>query len=232
MVTVLITSFLLLAVVSFAIYRWQRIASNDNGSQSLPPAPDFEGLFADSIEEEQLRLNAEQSETELKEKRKELFGRAKDGDKSSLLEAHAYGDKKFYDEVLDALVQFAPNEKQVFALASYVSRSGKLRVNKSLANAFTESWKCSPNRQTTAQMLHVAAMTGDASVYHKAVELVQLIRIEGKLPDIAPEELTQLIESEYWLLPSDARNSGAGFLLKRELAKVRRELAAHEKLDR
>lgn len=232
MVTVLITSFLLLVVVSFAIYRWQRVASSDSGNQSLPPTPDFKGLFADSIEEEQLRLNAEQSEAELKEKRIELLERAKGGDKTSLLEAHKSGNKKLYDEVLDALVQCAPNEKQIFALASYISRSGNLPVNQTLANAFAESWKRSPNRQTTAQMLHVAAMSGEASVYHQAVELVLQTRREGNLSDVSPEELSQLIESEYWLLPSDARSSGAGFLLKRELAKVRREFAAHEKRDR
>jgi acyl-homoserine lactone acylase PvdQ len=226
MVTVLVTSILLLVVIAFAIYRWQRVASSENGNKTLPSAPDFEGLFAESIAEEQLRLNAAQLEEKLAEKRSELLTRAGEGDKSALSEAHQTGNADFYDEVLDTLVQRAENAKQVFALASYLSRNGNLPINVTLARAFTDIWKHAPDRHTTAEMLHVAALAGDSAFYQQVIEFVLQYWREQRLQDIKAEELIALIESEFWLIPSNARDSGAGFLLKRELAKIRRELAA------
>ena len=82
------------------------------------------------------------------------------------------------------------------------------------------------DRRTTAAMLHVAALAGDAKFYQQAIETALLYWREQKLSDMTAEELTQLIESEFWLIPPDARNSGAGFLLKQKLAHVRRELTA------
>lgn len=225
MVTVLITSFLLLVIISFAVYRWQHIEPNDHANRALPPSPDFGGLFADSVAEENARLNAEQVEEALKEKRRVLCLRATEGDREALPEAHNSGDSRIYDDVLNALVHRAENAKQVFALASYIARSD-LPVNLMLAEAFTDNWKLAPDRRTTPEMLHVAGLTGDAAFYQHAIELVLQSWREQRLHDIAPEELGQLIESEFWLLPSSARDSGAGFLLKQELAKIRRELAA------
>lgn len=227
MVIALITSFFLLAIFSFAIYRWQRTSSNENANQALPPSPDFKGLFAASGAEDQRTLRAAQLEKELAELRQSLLARAAGGDKEALPEAHLSGDRNLYDEVLDALVRRAENEKQIFALASYIARSSEsLPVNQQLAEAFIETWKLAPDRRATAEMLHVAALAGDAAVYQHAIELALQYWREGRLSNIRAEELAQLVESEFWVIPSNARNSGAGFLLKRKLASVRRELAA------
>ena len=223
MIAFLITSFFLLAAISFAIYRWQHVSPGESANRALPPPPDFKSLFADSIAEEQARLNAAQSEKELALKRHTLCTRAAAGDKAVLPEARESGDRDLYDEVLNALVRRAENEKQVFALASYIARSDGLRVNLQLAEAFTENWKHAPDRRTTAEMLHVAALAGDAKFYQQAIETALLYWREQKLPDMSAEELTQLI-------PPDARNSGAGFLLKQKLAHVRRELTATTKM--
>jgi hypothetical protein len=48
----------------------------------------------------------------------------------------------------------------------------------------------------------------------------------GQLPWLSAAQLSATIESEYWLLAPEARNSGAGFLLQQQLVAVRRELAA------
>ncbi len=229
MIAFLITSFFLLAAISFAIYRWQHVSPGESANRALPPPPDFKSLFADSVAEEQARLITAQSEKELAEKRRQLLSRADAGDKAALPEAHESGDVDLYDEVLNALVRRAENEKQVFALASYIARSDGLPVNLKLAEAFTENWKHAPDRRTTAEMLHVAALAGDAKFYQQAIETALLYWREQKLPDMAAEELAQLIESEFWLIPPDARNSGAGFLLKQKLAHVRRELTAMTK---
>ena len=223
MFAVLITSFLLLAAISFAIYRRQHVSPGESANRALPPPP---SLFADSIAAEQARLDAAQSEKELAEKRLQLLSRADAGHRDALPEAHACGDKGLYDEVLNTLVSRAENERQVFALASYIARSDGLPVNLKLAGAFTENWKHAPDRCKTAEMLHVAALAGDAKFYQQAIETALLYWREQKLTDMTAEELSQLVESEFWLIPPDARNSGAGFLLKQKLAHVRRELMA------
>lgn len=226
MVTVLITSFLILAVISFAIYRWQRTVSSDDGNHALPPPPNFEGLFAESVSEEQFRFNAAQLESDQVEKRRELLKRAVECDKKTLSEAQRFDDGKFYDEVLNELVRRTENEKQVLALASYISRNPALAVNSPLARAFTETWKRSPDRHSTAEMLHIVALSGDVALFQESIGLLLKYWQEKRLQDITPEELVALVEGEFWLIPSSARNSGAGFLLKRELAKFRREIAA------
>ncbi len=227
MVTVLIASFILLAAISFAIYRFRQNAlPGEQETQALPPPPpDFKGLFHDPGQE--ARLRAEQFEKERAEWRQALLARAASGDKETLVEADLMYESEAYDEVLNILVERAENEKQLLSLVSYIARSDSLPVNKKLAEAFIESWKLSPDRRTTAKMLHLAAKVGEAVVYQNAIESALQGWRERKLPDINAEELAQLIESEFWVVPSSARNSGAGFLLKRELAKVRRELAAH-----
>jgi hypothetical protein len=82
----------------------------------------------------------------------------------------------------------------------------------------------SPNRTSTANLLHVAALADDAKNYGRAVELVMLSWRDGSLPDLSARELQSLFNSEYWVLSSRTRTSGAGFVLKETLSSVNREL--------
>jgi hypothetical protein len=226
MVIVLSTSFLLLALVSVAIYFWQRTPPNDNPNRTLPPPPDFRGLFdAPDIDAEEELLKTAAAENDFAEKRRALLFRAADGDKAALTDAQENGDRTLYDEVLNALIHRIENEKQLLALVSFIARSDSLAVNHNLARTFLESWKRAPDRLTTAEMLHLSARVGDAALYQHAIEMVLQYWREQKLQDITPEELAQLVQSEFWILPSDVRNSGAGFLLKQKLAGVRHQLA-------
>jgi hypothetical protein len=97
-------------------------------------------------------------------------------------------------------------------------------VNTALARAIFNSWRRSPDRSSTAKALHIIALANDASLYTEAVETAMAFWREGKLTCTTPEELRALLEGEFWLLSSNVRSSGAGFLLKRTLASVRREL--------
>ncbi len=234
MVTVLLTSFLLLALIAFAIYRLQRVSPDDTRLQPLPPQPEFEGLFADSQKEEHARLKEAESRVDEEAKRRDLIARAKSGDKATLLEAHNGGDAELYDELLDLQVIRATNPTDVLALASYLSRSGGLPVNIRLAEAFINVWKQAPDRRSTSEMLHISALAGDSGFYLRAMSAALQFMSDQVLRDMSPQELAQLIESEFWLIPASERDSGSGFLLKRELAKMRRKLAArqHESSDK
>ncbi len=82
----------------------------------------------------------------------------------------------------------------------------------------------SPNRSSTAKLLHIAALTDDAKNYGRAIELVLMSWRDGTLADLSAVELQALINSEYWVLSSHTRSSGAGFVLKRTLSIANREL--------
>jgi acyl-homoserine lactone acylase PvdQ len=229
MVTLLITSFFLLAGITYAVYLWQRPSSNKEAEFSLPP-PRSGGLFEDKgLNEPPRELPGARSQF-LETRRQALIARAAAGDKETLNEAHATNDRELYEEVLDTLVKRADSEHRLLSLTSYITRSNEhLRVNKRLAERFIESWKTKPDRKTTAKMLHVAALAGEANIYQTAIETAYQFWRTQRLTGISADELRQLIESEFWILAPAVRNSGAGFVLKRKLAQLRRQLVAAAK---
>jgi len=81
-----------------------------------------------------------------------------------------------------------------------------------------------PNRTTTTNLLHVAALADDAKNYGRAVELVLMSWQDGSLSDLSARELQALFNSQYWVLSSRTRTSGAGFVLKETLSSANREL--------
>ena len=226
MVTLLITSFLLLAGITYAVYLWQRPSSGRDSEALLPP-PAGASLFGDGAGEGPAPRELTGGETLAEEERAALRERAAAGDKGALDAAQAAGDVALYDQVLDALVERADSDPKLLALVSHISRSGaRLRVSRRLAEKFIESYRRAPDRATTMKMLHVAAESNDAGVYRAAVETAHQFWRDRRLTGISADELRQLFESEFWLLAPEVRNSGAGFLLKRTLARLRRQLVA------
>jgi hypothetical protein len=218
MVTFLITSFLILGFFIVVVYLWQKPRASVE-SHELAPAPEPRGLFSAEQSNPLIELAAEDQEQKLAG----ILRRANEGDTNALKDAHLEREPAFYGAVLDALVNHATTEPQLLSLVSCVTRS-ELPVNTALARAIFNSWQRSPDRSSTTKALHVVALANDASLYTEAVESAMACWREGKLPDITPEELQALLEGEFWLLSSNTRSSGAGFLLKRALASARREL--------
>jgi hypothetical protein len=222
MVTVLVTSLLLFAAISYAIYWWQRSSSTTDATRALSPSRPG-GLFSELKPAEEAALLAAEKEAQFSAQRNALLLRAAQGERKVLDEAQAIMDANLYDEVLDTLTKQANSEQSLLSLVSYIARSDSLRVNQNLAVKFIESWKRAPDRGATAKMLHVAALAGDAAVYRQAIETAFEFQRDGRVPSLSADELRQLVESEYWLLPAESRNSGAGFVLKRTLARFRSE---------
>ena len=220
MFTFLITSIFLFAAIVFAIYLWQRPSSNESSQRVLTP-PRYAGLFDGTEERAQEQALLEQKEAEAW--RQEILAHAAEGKKEALNEAHAEYDAALYDEVLNVLVERATeSDTGLLALASYITRHEQLRVNTHLAEAFIEAWKVSPDKASTVKMLHIAALSDDAKVYQKAVETAHQFQLEGRAGDLSLEELRVLADGEYWVLSQKTRSSGAGFVLKRLLATLRK----------
>jgi hypothetical protein len=228
MVTFLITSFFVLALLAIAIYFWQKPTSSTE-VEALRPPPG-RGLFIDGTPDGQALAKAEaesQATANAVTLHSELIARAKRGEKSVLQEVRNVGDADLYEEALNVLVAGADSDPKSLSLVSYVTRH-ELRVNKKLAERMIDSYKNAPDRNATAKMLHVAALSDDATVYQGAVEAALKFWREGHLSEISSRELRSILEGEFWILSSPTRSSGAGFLLKQALAGARRELeAAH-----
>jgi hypothetical protein len=92
------------------------------------------------------------------------------------------------------------------------------------AIAAIKAFQESPNRTSTAKLLHAAALSDNAKNYGRAIELVLLSWRDGSLSDLSARELQELFNSEYWVLSSHTRTSGAGFVLKSTLTDANREL--------
>lgn len=97
-------------------------------------------------------------------------------------------------------------------------------AKKALAEEFIAAWQVSPDRVSTAKMLHLAALADDADLFRSAVETALIVWQSGSVPDLSAAELQTLFNSEFWILSTAVRSSGAGFVLKRTLSRAKREL--------
>jgi hypothetical protein len=223
MVVLIVILVLALTGVALTAYFWKRTPKTSIDHDIAPPR--FAGLFANR-DSSSLEAGASE-EAEHLQLRAMLIERARAGDLATLSEAHSTGDGALYGEVLDALIESASaSEEKLGALITRISKSSELRANKRLAEQMLPSWKAHPDRRSTTEMMHIAALSDDAEVYQQAIELVTSFWQQGRLHEFRPEELVELFNSQYWILAPEARRGGAGFALKRKLAGVRRELAA------
>ena len=217
MVTLLITSVFVigLIVIAAVYFRQKSVHASQTMELPLPPKPPA-GLFSDY-------QPAQLPPTSSEEPHNAIIELAKTGDTKALQDAHAINDRALYDEVLNTFVAQVNTEAQLLSLVSHVTRN-ELPVNKTLARKSIDYWIGSLDRNTTAKLLHIAALSDDADTYGQAVEVVLDSWRDGKLPDVSAIELQSLFNGEFWVLSSNTRSSGAGFVLKRTLSTAKREL--------
>ncbi len=221
MIAIIVISFLALIGAVFTIYLRQRTPSDATDNRVLP-APHFKGLF----DRPNAALLIEEQQRTIASRRQKLLELASTGDLNALAEAHSTRDAMLYADVLSTLAERASERQEnLAALVSHISKSNELRANKELAQRLIETWKAAPDRRSTTEMIHIAALSDDAETYEQAIEAALEVFQSGQLPWFKPEELAGLFVSQYWVIAPEARRGGAGFALKRRLSGVRRELA-------
>ena len=87
-------------------------------------------------------------------------------------------------------------------------------------------WSKSFDQRSFVDMLYLAALSDDVAIFKRAVEVSSRRFVAGGLPQVSARDFLATVESAYWLVATEVRYSGSGFLLKRLIADVRRELAA------
>lgn len=232
MSAVFIITLIFLAAVAYTLYRKQQELNSYRADNELGPVRP-RSLFEDSPEtaarvpprqlpEESGRAEAEQQQ----QRRGQMLARAREGDYATLAEAHGENDPPFYHTLLAELMNWAAHsENNLGELASFIATDKEVRSNAALSDAYVELWKATPDLTTTARMLHLAALADDADAFRRAVDAAVAASQAGRLPQVAPGDLRALIESEFWVMTTEARVTGAGFVLKQRLAALRDELA-------
>ncbi|HZT61146.1 MAG TPA: hypothetical protein VFA21_21245 [Pyrinomonadaceae bacterium] len=225
MSAILIISVFLIVVASIAILRTKRQPSRDAAGYFHPDArPPL--LFGGEDKTGGTDSDAEDASEAF---RKGLLSRAAQCDFEVLKDAG--GDAGLYRLVLKRLVENAVSAEELGALADFITRNEGLRADAALAELLLEDFEENPSRASVLRLLRVAALSDDASVFERAVSSVTRARKDGRLDGLRADELQALFEGEYWLLSSEAKRSGAGFLLKQRLAHARRELSAEARRD-
>ena len=113
----------------------------------------------------------------------------------------------------------APAEKRVPELEQKADRATFEQAIQAI-----REFQQSANRNTTTKLLHAAALSDNAKNYERAIELVLMSWRDGSLSDLSAKELQSIFSSEYWVLSSRTRTSGAGFVLKQTLSNANREV--------
>lgn len=229
MVILLFTSIVIILLVA-VVYLWQKPSSPTlDAFEAHPPLPPSEprSLFAggNANQDPELGESAPQTTREL------LLKRAASGDNTALDEAQKNFDRNTYDEILAALVLHADSDARLLSVLTHVTRN-ELPISKALAEAGIRSWKKSPDRGSTSRTFHITALADDPGLYQATVDSALEFFRKGILVDVSAAELRALFDGEYWVLSSETRSSGAGFILKRSLAKARRELEAAMAADK
>ncbi|HLM54909.1 MAG TPA: hypothetical protein VK422_02200 [Pyrinomonadaceae bacterium] len=214
----LIISILLLAAASYSTLRSKRKSSRAAGY--LPdPAP--RSLFGPADEPGVSRK--EEKAKEEAARREEVLALAAAGNRGALVDAAEMGDAVFYRRALDGAVKSLESKAELSSLSAYLV-SHKLRASTALAQRLLEHWKERPSRQGVAELLRVSALSDDAGAFSRAVAGVFDAWRGGKIEGLSSTDLRDLFEAEYWLLSSEAKRSGEGFLLKQQLSDLRRRL--------
>ena len=219
MIAIIVISLLAVVGAVLTIYLWQRPSSKD---RTVITPPDFKGGLFDLLDSDAFLEDRKVQDAARNQK---LIDRARTGDLGALTEAASTNNGECYAAVLEGVVEWASSgQENIAALVSQISESNELRANKRLAQLFMQTWKSAPDRRSTTQMIHIAALSDDPETYELAVESTLELWRSGELPWLTPSELAELLVSQYWVIKPEARRGGQGFALKHRLLNIRREL--------
>jgi hypothetical protein len=223
MLAVFIIIFILLIPIgAYAFSRRKRNSLSQSNASVLPAQASFTGLFE---EQNAVQLAAQEKPLHETRRRADLLERAKGFDLLTLEESRAQAE--LYHELLNELIeQAADSQQKLQQLVGHLTTSQQLRSSVRLAELMIALWKNSPDNKSTAQMLHIVALSDEAALLQQATEMIFDSWNRGLLPRLSAKDFLALVESEYWVLAPEARRSGAGFILKNSLTELRRRLAA------
>lgn len=89
-------------------------------------------------------------------------------------------------------------------------------------DAVRKSWRSLPSKKDTIEVLFLASRSESGKIYFETANEVIEVWKNGHIRGLSADDLSQLLESHFWLLPTQERTSGAKFSLQEEIASLRR----------
>jgi hypothetical protein len=87
---------------------------------------------------------------------------------------------------------------------------------------FRQTWRASLNKVNTVELLTRAIEFQSGEIFLETVQVILGEQREGHLANMTDEDLAQLIESHFWLLPANERTPGVTFTINQELKALRK----------
>ncbi len=86
-----------------------------------------------------------------------------------------------------------------------------------------KTWRVSPDKSQTAELLKLASETENANSFSEIAENVIQVWRENKISNLNAADLADLLDSHFRILSQQERTSGALFWLKEEIKNLRDE---------
>lgn len=101
----------------------------------------------------------------------------------------------------------------------------KLERERKLAEleALRPTWRSGPMRKNTIELLYLASQSERGMIYAEIAGEIIKVWKNGQIENLSADDLSQLLESHFWLLPAEERTSGVSFSLREEIAGLRRK---------
>lgn len=96
---------------------------------------------------------------------------------------------------------------------------------------FRQTWASSPDKRNTVELLVLASESESGEAFAEIAESVVEKWRAGAIADLSSDDLAQIVESHFWLLPLVERTAGVSFRLNREVVDLRTRTTPSAKPD-
>lgn len=137
-------------------------------------------------------------------------------------------ERRFDSSNLRPLFQPTDEEIRAFEIAeenrreAEVNRREKLELEQ-LLHEKEDAFRAYPTNPNAAELLRVAAQGSDADTFCRAAGIVTRLWREDQT-SLTAQDLAELLDSHFRLLPQQERTSGAIFELRNEIEELRRDV--------
>lgn len=87
--------------------------------------------------------------------------------------------------------------------------------------AVRRGWRATPSRKNTIELLYLASQRESSMIYAEITGEIIKVWKNGQIENLSADDLSQLLESHFWLLPPKERTSGVNFRIQHEIANLR-----------
>ena len=125
----------------------------------------------------------------------------------------------------DDELRAAAREEKARAEAKKADEARQILIEKAeKATEFARAWLLAPDRKKTIELFFLASESESAETFSEISENVIKLWRENRIENLTAQDLADLLDSHFRILPQQERTSGTLFWLKEEIQALRREV--------